>query len=427
MAAPAVRAAARPSDPVRDLSQTATPEATGFDPVRLQKLDAYMVGAVAEGRVPGMTMLLARHGKVVSFKSYGKVSLETGAPMGRDSIFRLYSMTKPITGVAMMILYEEGKWRLDDPVTRYIPEFKGLRVIKGVDSAGKPIVEPAARPPTMREIMSHSAGFGYDLDEKNPIDKLYRDTGVFKSVSMQQMIDRTAAIPLKFQPGTGWAYSSSVDVQGAIVERLTGMSLGDFMQKRIFGPLKMGDTGFWVRPDGARRLAEIYVDDPSTGKLKIYDKGVVSQPDPLKPPYWDAGGHGLYGTTSDYARFCQMILNGGKLDGVRIVSPASIALMGANVLPHDALNALAATGRGLEGSVGFGLDFLVDVDPPKTGSMEGKNTISWIGAAGTWFWIDPTNDVLFVGMVQRLKGTGGDDLGAQARTFVYQALLHPER
>jgi CubicO group peptidase (beta-lactamase class C family) len=237
------------------LAPAASPESVGFDSARLKVLDTAMAKVVADGRVAGMTTLLARHGKVVEFKTYGTPSLATGAPMGKDAIFRIYSMSKPLTGVAMMILFEQGKWRLDDPVTRYVPEFKALKVMVSADKDGKvTAVEDMKRPPTMREIMSHTAGFGYGLGDEHPVDKLYREKQVLESTGLKQMIDRTAEIPLMFQPGTNWSYSSSVDIQGYIIEKLTGQTLGQFMQAQVFGPLKMNDTGFYTRPGTGGRV-----------------------------------------------------------------------------------------------------------------------------------------------------------------------------
>jgi CubicO group peptidase (beta-lactamase class C family) len=427
-AKPAVHAAAAAA-----LSQTVAPEAVGFDAARLKLLDDYMSGVVGQGRVAGMTTLLVRHNKVVEFKTYGKQSLATGQPMTTDTIFRIYSMTKPLTGVAMMILFEEGKWRLDDPVTRYVPEFNNLKVMVSADKDGKITgVEDMKRPPTMREIMSHTAGFGYGLGDKHPVDKLYREKKVLGATGLQQMIDRTAEIPLMYQPGTSWSYSSAVDIQGYIVEKLTGMTLGEFLQQRVFGPLKMQDTGFYVPAVKASRLAAVYVGNKDTGKIEEAKELFGSQmPDYTKPPAMESGGGGLVSTTMDYARFCQMMLNGGVLDGVRILSPASIQLMDTNVIPHEVLvSSNGASVARFNEAVGFGLDFMVVNDPRRAGTLEGKNTMSWGGAAGTWFWIDPTNDLFFVGMIQRMGGSGGagdPDLGTQARTLTYQALLHPER
>ncbi|MFI4949789.1 MAG: serine hydrolase domain-containing protein [Caulobacterales bacterium] len=413
-----------------DLSAAASPEAVGFDSGRLRALDAYMAKVVADGRVAGMTTLLARHGKVVEFNTYGKTSLATGQAMPKDEIFRIYSMSKPLTGVAMMILFEQGKWRLDDPVTRYVPEFKNLKVMVADDGEGHITrVEDMRRPPTMREIMSHTAGFGYGLGDKHPVDKLYRERKVLSATGLHEMIERTATIPLMFQPGTDWSYSSAVDIQGYIVEKLSGKPFGEFLQENVFGPLRMKDTGFYTGAAKASRLAAVYVGDRKTGKIEEAKELFGSDmPDYSKPPAMESGGGGLVSTTMDYARFCQMMLNKGELDGVRILSPASIELMDTNVIPKDVLvKSNGTVGIRFNEAVGFGLDFQVDKDPRAAGSLEGKNTMSWGGAAGTWFWIDPTNDVLFVGMIQRMGGTGGDDLGTMARTLTYQALLHPEK
>ncbi|WP_374468400.1 serine hydrolase domain-containing protein [Phenylobacterium sp.] len=422
-------AQARKAAPAAALTVAATPESVGFDSQRLARLDAYMAKVVADGRVAGMTTLLARHGKIVSYKTYGKKSLATGEPMTRDTIFRIYSMSKPVTGVAMMILFEEGRWRLDDPVTKYVPEFKNLKVVKSVDANGKMTLEDMKRPPTMREVMSHTAGFGYGLQDEHPVDKLYREKGVLGAAGLQDMINRTAEIPLMFQPGTAWYYSSSVDIQGYIVEKLSGQTLGQFMEQRIFRPLKMQDTSFYVPPAKAGRLAALYVGNRDTGQIEEAKRIFGSDlPTYLSPPNMESGGGGLVGTTMDYARFAQMIANKGELDGVRILSPASVELMGTNVIPKNVLvNSNGTTGARFNEAVGFGLDFMVVNEPRVAGTLEGKGSMSWGGAAGTWFWVDPTNDLIFVGMIQRLGGTGGDDLGAAARTLTYQALTHPEK
>jgi len=412
------------------LTPAASPESVGFDSARLKNLDAYMAKVVADGRVAGMTTLLARHGKVVEFNTYGRTSLEGGKPMPKDEIFRIYSMTKPLTGVAMMILFEEGKWRLDDPVTRYVPEFKNLKVMVSADKDGKiTAVEDMKRPPTMREIMSHTAGFGYGLGDKHPVDKLYREKKVLSATGLHQMIERTAEIPLMYQPGTSWSYSSAVDIQGYIVEKLSGEPFGQFLQERVFAPLKMRDTAFYTGAAKAGRLAAVYVGNKDTGKIEVADELFGSKmPDYTKPPAMESGGGGLVSTTWDYARFCQMILNKGVLEGVRLLSPASVELMDTNVIPKNVLVSNNGTGVAqFNEAVGFGLDFMVVKDARAAGHMEGDKTMSWGGAAGTWFWIDPTNDVLFVGMIQRMGGTGGDDLGTAARTLTYQALLHPEK
>jgi len=419
---------AKPVAP-RNLSVTASPESLGFDSGRLKRLDDYMAGVVSSGRVAGMTTLLARHGQIVSFNTWGKSSIEANTPIAKDSIFRIYSMTKPVTGVAMMILFEQGKWRLDDPVTRYVPEFKGLRVVKSINKDGSLVLEDMVRPPTMREIMSHTAGFGYGLAEEHPVDKLYRQKAVLSAPNLQEMINRTATIPLMFQPGTNWSYSSSVDIQGYIIEKLSGQTLGAFMADHIFKPLKMPDTAFYTGADKASRLAAVYVFDRDQGKIvEAKELFGVAMPDYAKPPANESGGGGLVSTTMDYARFSQMLANGGELDGVRILAPATVELMGTNVIPKNVLVSSNGTSvTRFNEAVGFGLDFQVATDARASGSLQGDGSISWGGAAGTWFWVDPTNDLIFVGMIQRMGGTGGDDLGTMARTLTYQALVHPEK
>lgn len=411
------------------LAPASSPESVGFSSERLERLDAAMAKAVADGRVAGMTTLLARHGKIVAFNTYGQASLAEGRPMEKDAIFRIYSMTKPITGVAMMILFEEGRWRLDDPVSRYLPELKDLKVMTGVDASGAPILEPAAREPTMRELMSHTAGFGYGLSDDHPVDRMFQQSRVLGSSSLQEMVEKTAAIPLKFQPGTDWSYSIAVDLQGRIVEKLSGQTLGEFMSERIFQPLKMTDTGFQVPAAQASRLASVYVGDPRNGQL-IEARELAGAPaqDFTKPPAIESGGGGLVSTATDYARFAQMIANGGELNGVRILAPATVELMGADMIPANALvSSNGSVGLRFNEAVGFGLDFMVIKDPRKAGGLEGEGTMSWGGAAGTWFWVDPTNDVVFVGMIQRFGGTGGPDLGTATRTLVYQALVDPAK
>jgi CubicO group peptidase (beta-lactamase class C family) len=418
-------AAARP----QALAPAASPEALGFDSQRLKKLDAYMAKVVDDGRVAGMTTLLARHGKVVAYNTYGKKSLATGEPMTKDTIFRIYSMTKPVTGVAMMILFEEGKWRLDDPVTKFIPEFKNLKVVKRIDGNGRMELEDMARPPTMREVMAHTAGFGYGLQDEHPVDKLFREKEVLGANGLQDMINRHVDIPLVFQPGASWRYSSSVDIQGYLVEKLSGQTLGQFFESRIFRPLKMSDTAFYVPDSKASRLAAVYVGNRDTGKIEEA-QALFGRPMPTyrTPPRMESGGGGLVSTTMDYARFAQMIANGGELDGVRILSPASVELMGTNHIPKTVLvNSNGTSAARFNEAVGFGLDFMVVNDPRTAGTLEGKGTMSWGGAAGTWFWVDPENDLIFVGMIQRMGGTGGDDLGSMARTLTYQALVDPSK
>ena len=345
---PSSSAASRAASPaVAALTPAPSPEALGFDAQRLAKLDAYMAKVVADGRVAGMSTLLARHGQVVSEKMYGVKSLATGAPLTRDTIFRLYSMSKPITGVAMMMLFEDGRWQLDDPITKFVPEFKALKVMSGADENGRRSIQDMQRPPTMRELMSHTAGFGYGLADQHPVDKLYREKGVLAANGLADMIKRTAEIPLMFQPGTKWSYSSAVDIQGYIVEKLSGQKFGDFLQQRIFTPLKMTDTAFYVSADKASRLSAVYAGNPKTGKIEeVTELFGGKLPTYLEPPAMESGGGGLVGTIGDYARFAQMIANKGELDGVRLLSPASVEMMGTNMIPSERAGRIQRQRRG---------------------------------------------------------------------------------
>ena len=404
----------------------AAPDAAGFSPERLKRLDAYMQGLVDQGHLPGAITMVARHGKIVSYETFGKKAIG-GAPMTKDTIFRIYSQSKPVTGVAMMILFEEGKWRLDDPVTKYVPEFANLRVYKSQNADGTFVTEPISRPPTMREIMSHTGGFAYGLRTDQPVEKAYRDSGLLGSKTTQDFVETLVKLPLASQPGTEWRYSVSVDIQGLIIERLSGMSLADFMKTRIFDPLKMTDTAFWLPPEKAGRLAALYVPNPKTGKLITANNFMVL--DITKPPVVASGGGGLVSTTADYARFAQMLLNGGQLDGQRILAPGTIKLMATNHLSDIVMGAPDASFSPAKG-VGFGLDFAVVTDPARAGTLQGEGSYSWGGAAGTWFWIDPKNDLFVLGMIHilakdfdpALKTIDGD-----AATLVYQALVDPAK
>ncbi len=409
----------------------AAPAAEGFAPDRIRFLDAQMDAAVDRGEVAGIETMLVRHGRIVDLHLHG-VTNSAGTPIARNTIFRMYSQTKPMVGVAMMILYEQGRWRLEDPVTKYIPEFANLKVMASVGADGKPVLEDIKRPPTMRELMTHTAGFGYGLRSGNPVDDAFRDQKVLASNGLQDMIDKIAKIPLLFQPGTKWSYSAAVDIQGYIIEKLTGQRLGDFMAEHIFKPLRMADTGFFVPPAHAARLSGVYVQNPANGKLLELTPALFpALQDFTKQPPMDSGGGGSVSTVDDYARFCQMILNGGTYNGARILSPATLALMQANHLADGVTSDPASAGGLVIGSngLGFGLDVAVVTDPAKLGVLQGKGAFWWGGAAGTWFWIDPKNDLFFLGMIQRFGGgtTGSARLSVDSQTFVYSALTDPER
>lgn len=420
----ALSATSSPAQKVVPLPTT-TPGAQGFDAARLKKLDETMAKAVAAQQVGGMVTLLARDGKVVSFKAYGDAA--PGRPMTRDTIFRIYSMTKVVTAVAMMMLYEEGKWTLDDPVTKFVPELTKLKVAAGVDKDGKPILEPMKRPPTMRDLMSHMVGFSGGFSS-GPVADIFRKQDPMGAANLQQMVERLADVPLLFQPGTDWEYSIAVDVQGLIVERLSGMKFGDYLRSRIFDPLGMVDTAFYVPPEKYGRFASLYSHDPSG---KLVPGGTfrgLPLPDYRTPPRIESGGGGLVSTIDDYARFAEMLTNRGALGKVRLLAPATIEVMQANVVPDEVIAAGNPYPRFSKG-IGWGMGVMTVNDPRLAGRLEGKGTISWEGAAGTWFWADPANHLLFVGMVQNFETAGprgydGSGMGP-ARALVYQALVEP--
>ncbi len=401
------------------------PEALGFSSERLERLHAGMQKEVDQKALAGIVTILTRHGKVVEERTYGKKDIASGAPMTRDTIFRIFSMTKPVTGVAMMILYEEGKWHPLDPVSKYIPEFAHLKVFKGADDSGKMILEDPVHPPTMHELMTHTAGFTYGFFGNTLVDKMYVDQQVWQSKNLQDMMDKLAKIPLLYQPGTRWVYGASMDIQGYIVEKLSGQSLPDFMQQHIFAPLGMKDTGFFVPPEKRNRFATLYASGQN-GELVVNAAPGTSPDDYATQPSLPSGGGGMVSTAEDYLRFAQMLLNGGELDGVRILAPATVALMTTNHLPPSLMTGEFSIGPAIiRPGMGWGYDCAVYTDPLEADEVVGKGTFFWLGAADTWFWVDPTNDLIFVGMTQRRIGPGEPNVEALSQPLVYQALVKP--
>jgi CubicO group peptidase (beta-lactamase class C family) len=402
----------------------AAPGSVGFSGERLKSVDASLQKVVDQGALSGIVTLIARKGKVVSTNAYGYQDLAKKTPMRQDTIFRIYSMTKPITGVAMMKLYEQGKWHPDDPLSRHIPEFANLQVYAGVDGSGKTILEKPAHPPTVGELMTHTAGFTYGFFGATPVDKQYQSDNPFTAPSLQAFVEKLAKIPLLYQPGSQWVYSVSVDVQGYLVEKLSGKSLPEFMRQEIFEPLGMRDTGFDVPDAKLNRLATVYSFDAKAGLTPV-----PNDPNVTKVPGLASGGGGLYSTARDYARFAQMLANDGSLNGVRILAPSTVALMRTNHLPDSLMNGRFGIGlQVMRPGFGFGYDVAVFEDPHKVGSTTGKGTYLWDGAAGTWFWIDPENDVIFIGMIQRMFGGSGPpmpNLQNLSRALVHQALIDP--
>jgi CubicO group peptidase (beta-lactamase class C family) len=401
---------------------SARPEAVGFSSERLRQLPAALRDVVDNGELAGFVTLVARHGKVVQFESYGASEIAAQRPMRLDTIFRIYSMTKPITGVAMMMLYEQGKWHPDDPLSRHIPEFANLMVYAGTDDAGNVVLERPKHPPTVGELMTHTAGFTYGFFGQSPVDRLYQERNPLAEPDLQAFIERLAEIPLAYQPGEQWLYSVSVDIQGYLIEKLSGQSLSAFLRSRIFAPLDMHDTDFAVPPGKLSRLATVYGYTADMGLTPI-----PHDPNVGRMPGLPSGGGGLYSTTRDYARFAQMLANAGVLDGKRLLAPSTIALMRSNHLSDALLSGGFGIGfQQLRPGFGFGYDVAVFEDPQRVGSTTGQGTYLWDGAAGTWFWIDPTNDIVFVGMIQRMMSAGGmPNIQNLSRALVHQALVDP--
>ena len=389
---------------------TAKPESVGMSSQRLGKLKSELQARVDRNQLPGVVTMVAKDGKVVEFDVAGKRDVESGAPLQKDSIFRIYSMSKPITGVAMMMLFEEGKWQLNDPVSKHIPEFANLKVAKVNPQSGAVTQVAPDHPMTMRELMSHSGGLTYGVFGSTPVDKMYTDVNVLdRDATLQAMIDKLGKIPLLHQPGERWHYSVSVDVQGYLVEKLSGQPFAEFLKQRIFDPLGMKDTAFYVPADKLNRFVSFYTYDKD--RKFVAHPGI---PDFSKPPGAPSGGGGLVSTAMDYMRFCQMLLNGGELDGHRLLSPLSVQLMRSNVLPVSA--------RTMGPGTGFGLDFAVVEDPVAAGGYGGEGTFYWGGYAGTWFWIDPVYNMIVVGMIQ-IRGDGSPDVRGLSRNLTYQAII----
>ena len=401
---------------------TVSPESVGFSSERLENLHRIIQGEIEDKQLAGAITILARHGKIVDYRVYGESDIDSHRPMAKDTIFRDYSMSKPVTGVAMMILFEQGKWLPNDPIAKYIPEFKNLKVFNGVDKEGKPILIEPDHAPTMRELMSHSAGFSYGSGN-TVVDAMYKEAKLFESGSLEEMIGKLAKIPLNYQPGKGWTYSLSMDIEGYLVEKLSGQKLPDFMRDHIFTPLGMKDTGFFVPEEKRSRFATDY--RLEGGKL-VSTNAMALANNYTAQPALPSGGGGLVSTAEDYYRFAQMLGNGGELEGKRVLSPASVRLMGSNHLPGNLLTGEFGIGMHvMRPGFGYGYNCAVVYDPAEANLPVGKGTVFWDGAAGTWFWVDPANDIVFMGMIQRLIAPDNHPLLYRSHAAVYGALVDP--
>jgi CubicO group peptidase (beta-lactamase class C family) len=402
--APVARAIAFP--------RAASPESVGFSTERLRRLDRWMEGEIAAGRKSGVVVAIARHGKIVWEKTYGVADLSSKAPLRSDAMFRLFSMTKPITSVALLTLYEQGKFQLTDPLERFIPGFSTVGVYAGTDSAGHPIVTPPKRKVTVQDVFRHTAGFAYSAYfENTPVDLAYKAAGIdyAKLDSLDELVSKLSQMPLLYQPGERWVYSWSHDVLAYLVEQLSGQRFDEYCRRTIFEPLGMKDTVFGMPQDRAARYPTAYRAD-AAGALVAYTPEEDVYRRFTTHPF---GGVSVASTAADYLRFAQMLLNGGELNGVRILGPKTIELMRSDNLP-------SGTDYWAPG-MRYGLGVSVLTDPAQAGIIGSRGAFGWPGLASTWFTVDPAQDLVAIVMTQFApRDVRFDD---QFQTLVYQALV----
>ncbi len=411
-----------------ELSVEVEPGELGLDPARLARLDANFRRYVDDGRLPGWLITVARHGKLAHVSGYGRMDMEAGLAVEPDTIWRIYSMSKPITSVAAMMLYEEGAFELTDPVARFIPSFADVRVYTG-GSDLRPVTVPATEPVRIWHLLTHTAGLTYGFHRAHPVDAQYRaggfEWGTPRNADLAECCDRWAALPLLFQPGSEWNYSVATDVLGRVIEVASGVSLDEFLAARVFGPLGMTDTGFWLPESHRSRLAALYSAGPGGTATRLDALGKVA----TSRPVFLGGGGGLVSTAADYHRFTSMLLAtpdspAGELDGERLLSPRTVGYMLRNHLPRDA--DLEAFGRPLHAEapfrgVGFGLGFAVVIDPVPGRTLTSEGECSWGGAASTAFFIDQATG-LTVSFFTQLMPSSTHPIRSQLRQLVYQAL-----
>lgn len=378
---------------------------------RLDAVRTDLQGRIDESKLSGAVVMIAQDGEVLMHEALGYQNVEDQIPMNTDTIFRIFSMTKPVTGTALMMLYDEGKFELDDPVEKHLPELAGMEVLVSQNEDGGWETEPAEHAMTVRELMSHTGGLLYTPPlSRGPIAEAYGKAGIMDlyGTTLEDSIPALKDIPLAYQPGTQWIYSISVDVQGYMVERLSGQKFDDFLEQRMFSPLGMDDTAFYVKPEKSDRLARQYF-PTQAGALNRTDTGAF-----LNPPTFLSGGGGLTSTAADYMKFAQMHLNKGELNGVRILSEEAIEIMRSNHLPES----IDGIGQLYPGNV-FGVDFAI-VDNPDVFQGASKGTHWWWGIAGSWFWIDPVEEIVFIGMIQNSDILYSVQIHGAARSAIYQ-------
>jgi CubicO group peptidase (beta-lactamase class C family) len=396
--------------------------AAGLCPARLARIDAWREALVADGKLAGAATLVFRRGHVAHHGVSGLADIARGTPMAADTIHRIFSMTKPMTSVAIMMLYEEGRFQLDDPISRFLPEFANQRVCTG-GARGKLETVPAVRDITFRDLLTHTSGLTYGFMEATLVDAMYRDRGIDfggAETSLREVTQALAALPLIAQPGAAWNYSVSTDVLGCLVEVISGQPFDTFLQERLIAPLGMVDTGFHVREGQGARLAANYGVDANR-RPKLIDDPATSRY--LKPRRVPSGGGGLVSTMADYLRFCRMLLGKGQLDGTRYLGRKTVELMMSNHLRGD----MAAMGMPrwsestMEG-IGFGLGFSVMLDPARAQIVGTPGECAWGGAASTAFWVDPAEDMAVI-LLTQLMPSSTWPLRRELRVLSYQAVV----
>ena len=391
------------------------PETVGFSSDRLGKVTEFVDREIADGNLVGTVTLIARHGQVVHFEAAGRFGLEDDRPMDTDALFRIFSMTKPITTVAAMILYEEGAFHLGDPVAKYLPELADMQLL--ID--GEPV--PPQSQMTIEQLMTHTAGLTNGWHIEHPVERAYRDAALRQSPDLNAFIDKLATLPLRFEPGTRYHYSVATDVLGALVERLSGQTLEQFFQTRIFDPLAMHDTFFNVPNDKTPRIAGGHLWNAEQRAMGPLPAGLLPPPSGVT---MFSGGGGLISTAHDYWRFCEMLRRGGSLDGVRILGPKTVQAMTMARLTPDVRDngATEYPASHLYPGQSFGLGAGVITDPSQAGVISSKGEYSWGGIANTKFWIDPEEDLVVVFMAQVLGTPHSDRHRFDLKVATYQAL-----
>jgi CubicO group peptidase (beta-lactamase class C family) len=400
--------------------KTCAPEEVGFSADRLQRINTKMQSYVDDGKLAGIVTLVARHGKIAHFEKFGMRDIAAEKPMELDTIVRVYSMTKPIVSVALMMLYEQGLFRLADPISKFIPEFKDPKVY--VDD-GKLV--DAERPPTIRDFLRHTAGIGYGgyPEPMHPVDAMYDEQGIgldYSSMTLGELSREIGKLPLLYHPGRKWHYSYAADVVGHLVEVIADMPIADFFEERIFSPLGMADTSFVIPQGKIDRFAKLYAqtDDEVLGKIENNEQ-ITGRFDGATRLHSTGGG--LISTAADYLRFSQLILNKGELDGVRVLGRKTVELMTMNHISPD-LMPLGLEGDTMPG-IGFGLGFSVLMNPAAAAVMGSVGTHGWGGMASTTFWIDPQEDMTAILMTQYIPGDDSHPVTDEFYTLVYQALV----